>query len=148
MTIKQQLENSLKDAMRASDDVRRRTLRMALSSIKMAEIEKRKPLDDPATMAILQNEIKSRNEAIQEARRAHRSDLESAAQDEISVLESFLPARLTDFELQDAVKSVMAEINATSPSDMGRIIKIVMERYPFRITGDRVSQVVRSLLEK
>jgi uncharacterized protein YqeY len=147
MTIKEQLENALKDAMRANDDVKRRTLRMALASIKMSEIDKGKTLDDPATMTILQKEIKSRNEAIQEARKAHRSDLEEASLAEISVLESFLPVPLTDIELKDAVKSVMAEINAASPSDMGRIIKMVMERYPFRVTGDKVSQAVRSLLQ-
>ncbi len=144
----EQLANALKDAMRANDDVRRRTVRMALSNIKMKEIDRGKPLDDTATMIILQEEIKARNESIRDARKANRADLENAALAEISVLESFLPTQLTDAELQDAVKSVIAEINATSPSDMGRIIKIVMERFPFRITGDRISQVVRPLLQK
>ncbi len=148
MTIMEQLANALKDAMRANDDVRRRTVRMALSNIKMKEIDRGKPLDDTATMIILQEEIKARNESIRDARKANRADLENAALAEISVLESFLPAQLTDAELRDAVKSVIAEINATSPSDMGRIIKIVMERFPFRITGDRISQVVRPLLQK
>ncbi len=148
MAIKEQLENALKVAMRANDDVRRRTVRMALASIKMAEIDKGKPLDDPSIMVILQKEIKSRNEAIQEARKAQRSDLENANLAEITVLESFLPAPLSAEELQDAVKSAMTEINAASLADMGRIIKIVMERFPFRVTGDRVSQIARSLLQK
>ncbi len=148
MTIKEQLETALKDAMRANDDVRRRTVRMALASIRMTELDKGKALDDPAIMSILQKEVKSRNEAIQEARRAQRSDLENASLAEIAVLESFLPAPLSDAELRDAVKSVMNEINASSPADMGRIIKIVMDRYPFRVAGDRVSQVVRTFLQK
>ncbi len=148
MSIKEQLEAALKDAMRARDDVRRRTLRMALASIKMEEIDKGKQLDERASMVILQQEIKSRNEAIREAQRAQRSDLEVAARAEISVLEAFLPTPLTDAELQDAVKSVIAEVNATSPADTGRIIKVLMERFPFRVTGDRISLVVRSLLQK
>ena len=148
MNIKEQLESALKDAMRANDDVKRRTLRMALSSIKLAEIEKGKPLDDLSMMAILHKEIKSRNEAIQEARTAHRSDLENEALAEISVLEPFLPKPLTDSELQEVVKSVMMEINGASPSDMGRIIKLVMERVQGRAANDRISQVVRSLIQK
>ncbi len=148
MTIKEKLESALKEAMRANDDVRRRTVRMALASIKMTEIDKRKSLDDPAIMAILQNEIKSRNEAIKDARKAQRMDLENANLAEISVLETFLPAQLSDAEIQDAVKSIMKEINASSPADMGRIIKLVTERFPFRVTGERVIQVARPLLQK
>ncbi len=147
MTIKEQLESALKDAMRANDDLRRRTVRMALANVKMAEINKGKPLDDTAIMLIIQQEIKARYEAIQDARKAQRSDLENANLAEISVLESFLPAQLSDAELQDVVKSVMVEINASSPSDMGRIIKVTAERTQFRATRDRVYQVVRALLQ-
>ncbi len=148
MTLKEQLESALKDAMRANDDIKRRTLRMALSSIKLSEIEKGKPVDDLITMAILQKEIKLRREAIQEAQKAQRSDLENAALAEITVLESFLPKPLTDGELQDIVKLVMVELNPSGPGDMGRIIKAVMERVQGRAAGDRISQVVRSSLQK
>ena len=148
MNLKSQLESALKDAMKANDDVKRRTLRMAISNIRMEEIDKGVALDDLSTMVILQKEIKSRRDAIKDAEKAHRDDLIEASLAEISVLESFLPKPLTDVELQDVVKSVMAELNTTNPSDMGRIIKIVMERVPFRAAGDRISQTVRSLLQK
>ncbi len=148
MTLKEQMESALKDAMRMNDDVKRRTLRMALSNIKMAEIDQGKPLDETATLVVLQKEVKSRNEALEEARKAQRRDLEEAALAEISVIEGFMPKPLTDSELQEVVKTIMLENNATSPSDMGRIIKLVKERVQFRATGERVSQMVRGLLHK
>jgi uncharacterized protein YqeY len=148
MELKTKLENSLKDAMRASDDVKRRTLRMVLASSKMAEIEKGSPLDDQAMMAIIQKEIKSRRESIQEAQKANRTDLESAALAEIAVLESYLPTPLSETELQELVKLVIAEMGATGLADMGRVIKTVMPRVQGRAAGDKVSQAVKAALQK
>ncbi len=148
MSLKSQLETALKDAMRANDDVKRRTLRMALSNIKMAEIEKGSALDDPAIELILLKELKSRREAIDEAQKANRQDLKDASLAEMAVLESFLPKPLTDDELKEVVNSVMLELNASSPADMGRIIKAVKERVQTRAAGDRISQTVRALLQK
>lgn len=148
MSLKSQLETALKDAMKANDDVKRRTLRMALSNIKMAEIEKGSALDDPAIELILLKELKSRREAIDEAQQANRQDLKDASLAEMAVLELFLPKPLTDDELKEVVKSVMAELNAASPADMGRIIKVVKERVQTRAAGDRISQTVRALLQK
>src|SRR5574341_537642 len=89
MTVKSQLENDLKDALRAGDDLRKRTLRMALAAIKQTEIDKGLTLDDTGMMAILQKEIKARHESIADAERAHRQDLVAASQDEIAVLETY-----------------------------------------------------------
>ena len=148
MNLKSQLESALKDAMKANDDVKRRTLRMALSNIKMAEIDKGSALDDLSVMSILQKEIKSRREAIQDAQKAHREDLIDDSLAEITVLESYLPKPLSDDELGEMVKSVMAELNTANPSDMGRIIKVVIERVQGRAAGDRISQAVRAKLQK
>ena len=148
MELKTKLENSLKDAMRASDDVKRRTLRMVLASSKMAEIEKGSPLDDQAMMAIIQKEIKSSRESIQEAQKANRTDLESAALAEIAVLESYLPTPFSETELQELVKLVIAEMGATGLADMGRVIKTVMPRVQGRAAGDKVSQAVKAALQK
>ena len=148
MELKTKVENDLKDAMRASNDVKRRTLRMVLASSKMAEIEKGSPLDDQAMMAIIQKEIKSRRESIQEAQKANRTDLESAALAEISVLETYLPTPFTEAELQDLVKSVISEIGAASPTDMGRVIKAIMPRVQGRAAGDKISQAVKAALQK
>jgi uncharacterized protein YqeY len=148
MELKTRLENALKDAMRSGDDISRRTLRMVLASSKLAEVEKGQPLDELGLMAILQKEVKLRKEAIQEAQKANRPDLEDASQAEIKVLESFLPKPLDDDELKSLVQEVITEVNAAGPGDMGRVIKAVMPRVQGRAAGDRVSQVVRNLLQK
>jgi hypothetical protein len=147
MTIKVQLESALKDAMRAGDDLRKRTLRMALSAIRLAEVDKGAALDDTAALGILQKEVKSRQEAIEEARRANRPDLVESNQAEIGVLLDFLPRQLTAEELESLAKQAISEVGATSLRDMGRVMKVLVPRLEGRATGDQASQVVRGLLQ-
>jgi uncharacterized protein YqeY len=146
MDIKTQLENSLKDALRSGDDVRKRTLRMALSAIRFQEIEKGKALDDSAVMAILQKELKARHESIEDARRADRPDLIAASQAEIEVLQGFLPRPFTPEELEALARQVIAEVGATSMREMGPVMKALTPRLEGRATGDQASQAVRKLL--
>jgi hypothetical protein len=146
MTVKSQLENDLKDALRASDDLRKRTLRMALAAIKQTEIDKGLTLDDTGVMAILQKEIKARHESIADAERAHRQDLVAESRDEIAVLETYLPKALSPQELEDLVRQVIVESGATSPAQMGQVMKLLMPRLQGRATGDAASQVTRKLL--
>jgi hypothetical protein len=146
MTTKSELENALKDAMRSGDDVRKRTLRMALSSIRLAEVEKGSALDDNALMAVLQKEMKTRQEAIEEAQTAKRPDLEAEAKAEIVVLQSFLPLQLSPEELESLARQAIAETGATSAREMGQVMKVLMPRLQGRATGDQASQIVRKLL--
>lgn len=146
MSVKSELENALKDAMRAGNDLHKRTLRMALSAIKQTEIDKRITLDDSGVMAILQKEVKTRREAIADAERANRPDLTAASQAEITFLESFLPKELTPEELEDLARQAIAETNASSIREMGQVMKVLMPRLQGRATGDVASQTVRRLL--
>lgn len=146
MNTKKQLETALKDAMRSGDDLRKRTLRMALSAIKNAEIEKRGSLEEPDILGILQKEIRSRRESIQDAERAGRSDLIISSQDEIMVLESYLPKQLNAEELASLVHEAIAETGASSPNQMGQVMKVLMPRIKGRAEGSEVSQMVRKLL--
>ncbi|MGE5072308.1 MAG: GatB/YqeY domain-containing protein, partial [Anaerolineae bacterium] len=100
MDIKTQLNEAMKQAMRANDDVARRTTRMALAAVKQAEVDKRISLDDAAVIGLLQKEIKNRREAIEEARKANRSDLISDNEAEIKVLEGFLPKAMSAEDLR------------------------------------------------
>lgn len=147
MTTKVQLESALKDAMRAGDDLRKRTLRMALSAIRLTEVDKGAALDDTAVLGILQKEVKSRQEAIVEARRANRPDLVESNQAEIGVLLDFLPRQLTAEELESLAKQAISEVGATNLRDMGQVMKVLMPRLEGRATGDQASQVVRGLLQ-
>jgi len=132
--------------MRAQDDLRKRTLRMALSAIRLAEIESKQTLDDATVMAVLQKEVKSRQEAIAEAKKANRPDLVEAAQAEIEVLQSYLPQPFSAAELEQLAREAIAEAGATSPRDMGQVMKILMPRLQGRATGSEANQVLRRLL--
>jgi uncharacterized protein YqeY len=146
MTTKTELETSLKDAIRTSDDVRKRTLRMALAGIKQVEIDKKQAPDEAGIAAILQKEIKSRRESIVDAQRANRPDLIKAAEAEIAVIEGFLPKALSPDELEKLAKLVITELGATSPKDVGQVMKALLPRLQGRAPGDQVNAVVRKLL--
>ena len=146
MSTKTQLENDLKDAMRSGDELRKRTLRMALSAVKLAEVEKGTKLDEPAVLAILQKEIKTQREAIADAERAGRPDLVAEAVAQISQLESYLPQPLTSAEIEALARSAIDEVGATSAREMGQVMKVLMPRVQGRAEGAQVSQIVRQLL--
>ena len=148
MELKQQLENALREAMLSNNDLRKQTIRMALAAIKFAEIEKGKSVDEDGISAILQKEIKSRREAIQDAEKAHRLDLIESGKAEISVLESFLPKQLSDPEIQALVETAIAETQANEMADMGKVMKVLVPRLQGRAPGYRVSQIVRQMLQK
>ena len=147
MTTKNELEINLKDALRSGDDVRKRTLRMVLSAVKLAEIDKGQALDEAGIAAILQKEVKSRREAIADAQRANRPDMIAATEAEIAVVEGFLPKAMPVEELEKLAKQVIAELGATSPKDMGQVMKTLLSRLQGRAAGDQVSTVVRKLLQ-
>jgi uncharacterized protein YqeY len=148
MDLKLQLETALKDAMKAGDDVGKRTIRMVLAAIRQVEIDRQVKLDDTAVVSIIQKEIKTRKESVEEAQRANRPDIVSATDAEISVLKGYLPEALNEDELNALAKAVIVETGAASPSDMGKVMKLLIPRVAGRATGDQVSNVVRQLLQK
>jgi uncharacterized protein YqeY len=146
MNTKKQLESDLKDAMRSGDDLRKRTLRMVFSAIKNAEIERRNHLGESDILGIIQKEIKSRRETIQDAERANRPDLVMSNQEEISVLETYLPKQLNNEELATLIREAIAETGASSLNQMGQVMKVLMPRIKGRADGGEVSQMVRKML--
>jgi hypothetical protein len=148
MTIKNQLNESMKDAMKSGDEVRKRTVRMVLAAVKQAEIDKRIELDDPAVMNVIQKEMKNRRESLEEARKANRADLIEANQAEIDVLQAFLPKAMPAEELRAVVQAAIAETGAASPADMGKVMKTVMPRVAGRAPNDMVSTTVREMLQQ
>ena len=148
MSIKTQLNESMKDAMKSGDEVRKRTVRMALAAIKQTEVDKRTELDDAAVMSLLQKEIKNRRESLEEARKANRPDLIQANEAEIEVLQAFLPKAMPAEELRALVQAAIAETGAASSADMGKVMKTLMPRVAGRAPNDMVSATVRELLQK
>jgi uncharacterized protein YqeY len=148
MTIKTQLNDSMKDAMKTGDEVRKRTVRMALAAVKQAEVDKRIELDDTAVINLLQKEVKNRRESLEEAKKANRADLVEANEAEIKVLDAFLPKAMPADELRALVQAAIAETGAASPADMGKVMKLVMTKVAGRAPNDMVSATVRELLQK
>jgi uncharacterized protein YqeY len=146
MSLKIELENGLKDALRKNDDVRKRTIRMAMATAKLLEVEKRKPLDDNGMLAVLHKELKSREETIAEAKRGGREDLVEANQAEIQVLRSFLPQPFSPDELEILVRQAITETGASTMADMGKVMKVLTPRLEGRATGGEASNLVRKLL--
>jgi uncharacterized protein YqeY len=148
MSLKNQLNDSMKDAMKSGDEVRKRTVRMALAAVKQVEVDKRVELDDAAIAGLLQKEVKNRRESLEEAKKANRSDLIEANEAEIKVLEAFLPKAMPAEELRSIVQAAITETGASSPADMGKVMKIVMAKVAGRAPNDMVSATVRELLQK
>lgn len=146
MKIKNQIEINLKDAMLASDELRKSTLRLVLSAVKLAEVAKRAPLTEEETLAVLQKEVKSRRETINDAHRAGRQDLADMAESEIAILATYLPQALSPAELESLTREAIAEVGAQAVSDMGKVMKVLMPRIQYRADGRQVSSMVRQLL--
>jgi hypothetical protein len=99
-------------------------------------------------LGIIQKELKTRRESVEEASRANRADIVAATQAEIKVLEGFLPAALSVEDLQALVEAAIAEVGASGPADMGKVMKVLMPRVAGRAAGDQVSAAVRNNLPK
>lgn len=148
MDTKIQLNESMKDAMKSGDEVRKRTVRMVLAAIKQVEVDKQTPLEDLAIVGLIQKEIKNRREAIEEAKKANRLDLVNDNEVEIKVLEVFLPKAMPAEELHALVQAAIAETGASAPNDMGKVMKIVMPKVAGRAPNDMISAMVKELLAK
>lgn len=148
MSLKQKLEEKLKEAMRAQDVVTKQVIRMALTNIKLAEVQKGSPLEDNELLALLQKEIKMRNETILDAQKANREDIIEANKAEIKVIETFLPQQLGETQIKEIVAAAIAEVNAQGMSDMGKVMKCVLPKIQGQASNDMVSKTVRELLNK
>ena len=147
MDLKTTLQSDLKDAMRKGEDTRKSTIRMALTAIQLAEVEKDSHMDETAYLAVIQKEIKSRRESIEDAKRANRPELITQAEAEIKVLQGYLPPAFSPEELDSLVKAAIAEAGATSIREMGQVMKILKPQLQGRATTDEASQAVKRLLQ-
>ncbi len=148
MDTRMKLENALKEALRSGDEVKKRTIRMALAAIHQAEVDRQTTLDEAAVISLLQKEIKSRTETVEEARRANRADIVAATEAEIAILQGYLPQAMSPEELTALARTVIAEVGATSLADMGKVMKALLPRVAGRAGGDQVSATVRQLLQQ
>jgi uncharacterized protein YqeY len=140
------LEDELKQAMVARDGDRRDALRLILTSLRSAEKELQRPLHDDEELQVLQRERKRRIEAAEAYRGAGREEQAEGEERELAVLEEFMPAPLSEDELEEIIDDAIAEVGATSIRDLGRVMADVMPQVSGRADGSVVSQLVREKL--
>lgn len=142
----ERLNQDLKQAMRDKDKVRLSVVRMIKSGVKNREIELGHPPTDDDIMAVVQKELKQRKDSLQAFQDAHRTDLIAGAEEEIAVLDKYLPDQLDESELRQLVADVVANTGATSKADMGKVMGQLMPMVRGRADGKIVQQVVQSFL--
>ncbi len=150
-SIMDRLSEDLKDAMRNKDKVRLRTLRSLRSAFQNKEIDGRDggteaELSEQEQLAVVRKEAKQRKEAIEQYEDAGRDDLVQKEQDELEVLDEYMPDKLSDQELEETLQGIIDEVGAESMADMGAVMGPAMERLRGRVDGSRVQDMVQTLL--
>jgi uncharacterized protein YqeY len=146
MSLIQKIEGDLKEAMRARDELRTGTLRLTLAALRSSEKELGRPLKEDEELQVLQRERKRRTEAAEAFRDAGREEQASREEQELGVIEEFMPEPLGEDELERIVDDAIAETGATSLRDLGRVMADVMPQVAGRADGSTVSQLVREKL--
>lgn len=147
MSLKEKINDAVKQAMRDKDDQRKTTLRGAQAAIKQIEVDQQKALNDNDILGVLQKEVKMRHEAIADAEKAGRDDLVAKSQGEIAVLEEFLPKALSQEELETLIKEAIEAVGAETMADMGKVMGAVMPKVKGRADGGQINQIVRQHLQ-
>jgi len=146
MSLKEQLANDLKDAMRAGDEARKTAIRMTTWAIKNAEVEKGAVLSDADVLSHISKEANRRRESIEEFGKAGRQDLVAKEQAELEVLRSYLPPPMSRDEIAQAAREVIAEVGAGGPRDKGKVMPVLIGRLAGRAEGREINEVVTELL--
>jgi len=146
VSLKDKISDDLKQALRESDDVRKRTLRLLLAAVHNAEIEKGGPLDDSGALAVIAKQAKQRRESAEEFRKGGRQDLVEREEAEEAVLQTYLPAAMSREEIATAARKVIAEVGAQGPQDVGKVMPVLVKQLAGRAEGSEISAVVRELL--
>ena len=146
MSIKTQLRDALTEALKSGEAQRKTTLRMALASIKNAEVEAREDLAEDLVLNLVQKEVKARQETIESAKQANRPDLIEKAEQEIKILSEFLPQQLSPEELKALVQEAIQESGASSMAEIGKVMGALMPKIRGKADGKQANQFVRELL--
>ncbi|MGJ7504199.1 MULTISPECIES: GatB/YqeY domain-containing protein [unclassified Variovorax] len=146
MTLKEQITEDMKTAMRAKDSERLATIRLLLAALKQKEVDERVELDDAMVVAIVDKMVKQRKDSIAAFTTGGRPDLADKEAAEIKVLEAYLPQRMSADETVAAVKAIVAELGASGPGDMGKVMGVVKTRLAGKADMGQVSAAVKAAL--
>jgi hypothetical protein len=146
MTLQDRIESAMRDAMRARDERRTSTLRLAMAAAHNKRIELGRPLTDEDTVEVLSRQVKQRRESIEQFRAGGREAMAAAEEAEAAILAEFMPEQLSPDELERIVRGAIAETGASSSADMGRVMGLVVSQTRGRADGKLVSDIVRRQL--
>lgn len=146
MSLKEKIEQDLKQAMLAKETARVSCLRLVKSAIKNKEIDNRKPLEEGQVVALLSTLAKQRKESIDQFKKGGRTDLVSQEEAELALIETYLPKALDEAELLKIIEAAITETGASSPKDMGKVMKALTPRTIGRADGKVVSEWVKKKL--
>lgn len=146
MSLKTQLTDDMKTAMKAGDKVRLGVIRLINAAIKRKEVDERIELDDAAVLAVLEKEVKQRRDSISQYDAAGRDDLAGIERDEMAIIEHYLPAKLGEAEILDAIDQAIAATGAAGPADMGKLMSVLKPALAGKADMGEVSKLVKQRL--
>jgi uncharacterized protein len=146
--IAQKIQDDLRSAVKAQDKARVGTLRMILNALRNAELEEREELSDEKELAVIASYARRIKESIEEFGRAAREDLVAKERSELAIVLSYLPEQMSDDDIRREAGRVIADLGASTPRDMGRVMGEMMKRFKGKVDGAAVNRVVSELLGK
>ena len=148
MTLKEQITEDMKSAMRAKEAERLGTIRLLLAAIKQREVDERITVDDAGIIAIIEKLIKQRKDSIEQFQKAGRTDLVDQESKELGILQAYMPAQLSEAEVQAAIQKTISSLGATGPQDMGKVIGALKAQLAGKADMGMVSRLVKAALAK
>ena len=146
MSLQEQISAALKDAMRARDEVKMTTLRLVLTAIKKREKEARSLLEDQEVISVITSQIKQRRESIEQYRKAGREDLAQTEENELLILQGYMPEQVSEEEISNTLDQIIAEVGAVSMKDMGKVMKAAMAKLAGKAEGGAINAMVKAKL--
>ena len=146
MSLKEQLKEDLKTAMRDKDVVKRDSIRAINTMIKQIEVDERKELNDEDVIKLIQKGIKQREESISQYKAASRDDLVALEQAQVDIFMLYLPAQISEEELEAGMKEIISQVGATSMKDIGKVMGNATKRFAGVADGKRINEMVKKLL--
>ncbi|MBN2894842.1 MAG: GatB/YqeY domain-containing protein [Campylobacterales bacterium] len=146
MNLRETIKNDIKEAMKAKDALKRDALRLLDSAMKQIEVDERKELSDADVIAIIAKQLKMRQDSMTQYKAAGRDDLYDQEAAEAAYFEAYMPKQLSDEELAEALKTIIAQVGATSVKDMGKIMAEAKNSIGASADGKRINECVKTLL--
>lgn len=146
MSLQEQISAALKDAMRARDEAKMATLRLVLTAIKRREKETRSQLEDQEVISVIGSQIKQRRESIEQYRKAGREDLAQTEENELQILQGYMPEQASEEEISNTLDQIIAEVGAVSMKDMGKVMKAAMAKLAGKAEGGAINAMVKAKL--